>query len=204
MSNNYRSNTMELDEILNEARNRKNGSASSAASAKTGTTPRRQTASVQPDIEDGYVDAATYRYTNQQAQYQQPQYQQYDYDDDDYDDYDSRKPRRKSKTGLVVALIIAGIVLLAGVGGLVMYLNSGSGTGPDSTFSDNVSVNGQSLKGLTMDEAKALLAPVEQSMADQIKITVNAGDKAYNLTKADFKYSFNNRSCSARFTTGVE
>lgn len=191
MSNNYRSNTMELDEILNEARNRKNGSASSAASAKSSTTPRRQTASVQPDIEDGYVDAATYRYTNQQAQYQQPQYQQYDYDDDDYDDYDSRKPRRKSKTGLVVALIIAGIVLLAGVGGLVMYLNSGSGTGPDSTFSDNVSVNGQSLKGLTMDEAKALLAPVEQSMADQIKITVNAGDKAYNLTKADFKYSFN-------------
>ena len=191
MSKNYRADTMELDAILSEARSRKNGVSSAPAAAKSEAESRPQYTAPQPAREEEYVDAASYGYNAQQAQ---AQYQQYDYDDgdyDDYDDYDSRKPRRKSKTGLVVALIIAGIVLLAGIGGLVMYLNSGSGTGPDSTFSDNVYVNGQPLKGLTMDEAKAMLAPVEQSMADQIKITVNAGDKTYDLTKADFKYSFN-------------
>ncbi len=96
-----------------------------------------------------------------------------------------KNPPKKRKTGGIVALIIVGVVLLLGLGGLTWYLTSGS-----STFAKNVSVNGISLAGMTVDEAKVALTAEEVRLADQIQIEVKAGDKSVTLTKEDLSYSF--------------
>ena len=195
MSKDYRSNTMELDSILEEARNRKNGTAAAKSASRTASAPKpvsrpqqnAKAAQARRSFNDDFV------LTDDDKQ---PASAYAVYNDQDYDDYEERP--RKSKTGLIVALCIVGVILLAGIGGLVMYLNSGSQPGPSGTFSDNVYVNGKSLKGLTLDEARALMAPVEKELADQIKTTVKAGDKSFDLTKNDFKVSFNTEDVLAQ------
>ena len=98
------------------------------------------------------------------------------------------KPKKKKgKAGLIVALSILGVIILAAAGGFTWYMLSGS-----STMADNVSVNGVSLAGMTYEQAKQALAPVEASLADSIKVEVSGpADKTVTLIKADFKYSFN-------------
>ena len=185
------SNTMELDSILAEARNRKGGSSAQKAPARGGKggSPAQK---------------APARNGQAPARKAAPAKQQRSFNDDFIvtDDYDmpakkkangGKKPassKKKKKTGLIVAICIISILLVAAAGGLTLYLFSGSGTGPDSTFSDNVYVNGKSLKDMTMGQAKALMKGVEDEMANGIKIDVKAGDKTYNYTKDDFKYSF--------------
>ena len=180
MSNNYRSNTMELDSIMQEARNRRNAAASrsDAGSRQQPVKNTRPARTFNEDFvvtkdDDTYVDAATYRPYNDTA-----------------DRGGQSDPRRKSKTGMIVVISVVCVLLLVGVAGLAIFLNSGSGTGPNSTFSDNVYVNGKSLKDLNMEQARALLAPVEEDLANQINVTVKAGDKSYTLTKNDLKYTF--------------
>ena len=96
------------------------------------------------------------------------------------------KKKKKGKAGLIVALSILGVIILAAAGGFTWYMLSGS-----STMADNVSVNGVSLAGMTYAQAKAALAPVENSLADGIKVEVKGpADKAVTLTKDDFSYSF--------------
>ena len=76
------------------------------------------------------------------------------------------KPKKKKgKAGLIVALSILGVIILAAAGGFTWYMLSGS-----STMADNVSVNGVSLAGMTYEQAKQALAPVEASLADSIKV----------------------------------
>ena len=101
-----------------------------------------------------------------------------------------KKKKKKKKTALIVTLSIVGIILVAALGAFALYMFSGSGTGPESTFSDNVYVNGKSLKDLTMEEAKTLMKTVESELAAGIKVDVKAGDKTYHYTKDDFKYTF--------------
>ena len=95
--------------------------------------------------------------------------------------------KKKSKVGLVIALVIIGVILLAGAGGVTWYLLSGS-----STMADNITVSGVSLAGMTYDEAKKALAPVETSLADTIKVEVKGPDnKVLTFGKDDFRYTFN-------------
>lgn len=180
MANN-KSNTMELDSILAEARSRKSGaSASSRGKSAVGqASPVRKAAPAQARslnddfifTDDGNNSARQTAAPHPAASYQQPK-------------------KKKKKTGLIVAICIISVLIIAAAGGLTLYLTSGSGTGPDSTFSDNVYVNGKSLKDMTMDQARALMKGVEEEMANGIKIQVKAGDKTYDYTKNDFKYSF--------------
>ena len=187
---------MELDSILAEARTRRMGSsAPSNAPKRPDVTPRQEAprqASVAPSrqlnddfivVDDGRADAP---YQGRPEKNPRPSY--------DYDDYDAPRPKKKKKTGLIVALCIIGIVLIAGLAAFGLYMFSGSGTGPESTFSDNVYVNGKSLKDLTMDEAKTMMKSVEDELAAGIKVEVKAGDKTYTYTKNDFKYSFDTES----------
>ena len=192
-------NTSELDAILAESRTRRFGSSAPAGTpARSDSAPRQ--AAPRPAARRQAAPAQS-RNLNDDFIFVDEGREGTPYPDDtpkksarpSYDrDYDAPKPKKKkkSKTGLIVALCIAGILVIAALGGLTLYLFSGSGTGPDSTFSDNVYVNGKSLKDLTMDEAKTLMKSVEDDMASQIKVDVKAGDKTYNYTKDDFKYSF--------------
>ena len=188
---NRNSSTMELDSILAEARSRKNPSAQKAPSrggaARPAASPRQSAPSGGRSLNDDFILTDDNRRPVKSQQYQQakggprpaasvkPQ----------------PKKKKKKKTGLIVALCIIAIVLVAAAGGLTLYLNSGSGTGPESTFSDNVYINGKPLKDLTMEQARALTKTIESDLADGIKVEVKAGDKTYNYTKDDFKYSFN-------------
>ena len=188
-----KSNTMELDSILAESRTRRMGSSAPSKAPKRSDANVRQAAPRQAPpapsrqlnddfivVDDGRADAP---YQGRPVKNNpRPSY--------DYDDYDAPRPKKKKKTALIVTLCIIGIVLIAGLAVFGLYMFSGSGTGPESTFSDNVYVNGKSLQGLTMDEAKTLMKSVEDELAAGIKVEVKAGDKTYNYTKNDFKYSF--------------
>ncbi len=182
-----KSNTMELDAILAESRTRRTGSPAPSG-ARSGAAPRKAARPAAPApqrnlnddfivVDDGSADAP--RQSGPARRAPRPDY-----------DYDAPGPKKKKKTGLIVALCIIGIILVAALGAFALYMFSGSGTGPDSTFSDNVYVNGKSLKDLTMEEAKTLMKTVENDLASGIKVEVKAGDKSYNYTKDDFKYTF--------------
>lgn len=182
-----KSNTMELDAILAESRTRRTGSPAPSG-ARSGAAPRKAARQAAPApqrdlnddfivVDDGSADAP--RQSGPARRAPRPDY-----------DYDAPGPKKKKKTGLIVALCIIGIILVAALGAFALYMFSGSGTGPDSTFSDNVYVNGKSLKDLTMEEAKTLMKTVENDLASGIKVEVKAGDKSYNYTKDDFKYTF--------------
>lgn len=180
------SNTMELDSILAEARNRRGGSPA-PSQAPTGADANTRQAAVSRNLNDDFIvvddDRPAQPYQAPSAKKPRSSY-------DDYEDAPMPKKKKKKKTALIVTLCIVGIILIAGVGAFVLYMFSGSGSGPQSTFSDNVYVNGKSLKDLTMEEAKTLMKTVENDLAAGIKVDVKAGDKTYNYTKDDFKYSF--------------
>lgn len=168
------SNTMIIDSILEEARNRNNPEATPQAKANDAArtaTPRPAARAADPApraADDDYI------YIGEDGSYDgapRPRTQQ---------------PKKKKKTGVAVLLVILGVILLAGIGGFTWYMLSGS-----STFAANVYVSGVSLKGMNTAQAKEALAGVENSLADEIKIAVKAGDKTVNLTKDDFRYQFN-------------
>ena len=195
MKNN--SDTMELDSILEEIRSGKNSSSSPRGNSQS----RGQSAPAARNISRRNV---VYTDSNMDVE------DNYVFTDDDYTEiapvkrkapaskkpavkYQPEpyvKPKKKGKGGLIAVLCILGVLLIAAGAGALMYLKSGSEPGPTGTFSDNVYVSGVSLKDMTMDEAKRALAPVEQKLADGIKITVKAGDKSYDFGKDSFKHTF--------------
>ncbi len=187
MSNNNNSNTMELDSILSEARSRRSSAAGKSASApQKANISRSKAVYADPDktFADNFVltndDYSEYSAPQQKSPKKKAQTQK----------KVAAQPKKKRKTGLIVGACITGVVLVAAIAGVTFYLNSGSGTGPDSTFSDNVYVNGKSLKDLTVADAKKLMASVEDELADGIKVTVKAGDQTFDYGKNDFKYTF--------------
>ncbi len=184
MANN-KSDTMELDSILAEARSRKNGAAAprSAAPGRQASPARKAAPAARRSLNDDFIftddDQPVPQPPKSRAAKPRPA-----------DNYDYQPPKKKKKTGLIVAICIISILVVAAAGGLTFYLTSGSGTGPTSTFSDNVYVNGIPLAEVTMDEARAMMKGVEDELANGIKVQVKAGNKTYNYTKKDFKYSF--------------
>ena len=183
-----KSDTMELDSILAEARNRRGGSSAPSKTPAGSDTGNRQ-AAVSRNLNDDFIVVDD---GQPDQPYQAPSAMRSRSSYDDYDDDATmpKKKKKKKKTGLIVTLCIVGVILVAALGAFILYMLSGSGTGPESTFSDNVYVNGKSLKDLTMEEAKTLMKTVENELAAGIKVDVKAGDKTYNYTKDDFKYSF--------------
>ena len=165
MADKKMSNTMEINSILEEARSRNQA----AAAPKTAPKPASNAPTRRRVVDEEYVDisrSASLRSDNK-AQ---------------------AKPK-KSKKPLIITLVVVLVVILAGVGGFTWfsYQNSGSST----IVAKNVTVNGVDIGGKTMDEARKALAGIEESLASGIKVDVKAGDKTLNLTKDDFKYTFN-------------
>lgn len=173
------SNTMEINSILEEARNRNKNLASQGSSA-----PARKTTAAQPasrttrrKLDDsGYVDISNSGAYNKQAK--------------------KAKAQKKSKKPVIITVVVILVLLLVGVGGFTLYKYQTSGS--STIVADNVSVNGVDISGKTMDEAKKALAGIEQSLADGIKIHVKADDKDFNLTKDDFSYTFNTEDILAQ------
>ena len=172
------SDTMEINSILEEARRNNSLSSSnrsSASSARNAGQPRRSSAPAYAQRwkdDSGYVDINSHS--------------SFDVEDQDEQDYD--KPK-KSKKPLVITIVVILVLVLVGGGGFTWYLYQKSGS--SSVVSDNVYVNDVNIGGLTMKEAEDKLSSIEDQVADGIKVHVKAGDKDFNLTKKDFKYTFN-------------
>ena len=195
MKNNGKSDTKELDSILEELRGNKGGSKAGGAGSSNRSSysapnrkpiARQDVVYLEPDdsFDDKYVITdETYteiiptkrKASSAKKAQAQPE---------------DMPKKKKGKGALIAVLIIVGVLIIAGAAGVTMYLNSGSDTGPESTFSDNVKVNGISLKDMTMDDARKAMSAVEQDLANGIKVTVKAGDQTFDYGKDAFKYSF--------------
>ena len=191
MKNDRNSYTRELDSILEEIRGRNSSNTSGTKRASSSSAPksavsRRNVEYLDADesLKDSYVFTdegsteivPTQKKKNQKKAQPQPEY---------------KPKKKKGKGGLIAALCIVGVLIIAGVAGVTLYLNSGSDTGPESTFSDNVYVNGIPLGEMTMEDARKAMTKVEQDLAGGIKITVKAADKSFDYGKDAFKYTFN-------------
>lgn len=103
----------------------------------------------------------------------------------------SKKSNKKNnKKGKIALLIGIGVVAIALIGFLVWYFFlSGSST----KIANNIFVDGVELSGMTQKQAEDELKKHETKLEESIKINVQADDKAVELTKADFKYTFNTK-----------
>ena len=161
MNNKKNSDTKELDSILAEIRGRNSAStggtkrASSASAPKSGVSRgNAQYTNADESLKDSYVFtdegyteiAPTQKKSAKKKAQAQPEYQ---------------PKKKKGKGGLIVALCITSVLAIAAAAGVTLYLNSGTGTGPESTFSDNVYVNGVSLMDMTMEDARKTVTKVE-------------------------------------------
>lgn len=191
MKNDRNSDTRELDSILEEIRGRNSSKTSGTKRASSTSAPKsavsRRNAEY-PDADESLKDSFVFTdegYTEivptQKKKNQKKAQPQSEYN----------PKKKKGKGGLIAALCIVGVLIIAGVAGVTLYLNSGSDTGPESTFSDNVYVNGIPLKDMTMEDARKAMTKVEQDLAGGIKITVKAADKSFDYGKDAFKYTFN-------------
>ena len=180
------SNTMELNSILEEARSRKNAAQkkpaqSTAKSAPKATAQRTASAKKVRSFEDDFVltddEYVEIRPTAKKTPAKTASKQQ-------------AKP--KKKTGLIVTLSIVGVVLLAAIGGLTFFLNSGkSAEGPNGILADNIYVNGTAIGGMTVDQARQTLAGVEKNLAAGIKVDIKADEKTFTYTGDKFSCTFN-------------
>lgn len=191
MNKNRNSDTKELDSILAEIRGSNSSKSSGGGRASSAPAPksavsRKNVQYINTDeslkdsyvfTDEGYTEIVPTQNRSKKKKTQSAQ---------------GNKPvKKKSKAGLIVAACIIGVLAIAAVAGVTLYLNSGTGTGPESTFSDNVYVNGVSLMDMTMEDARKAMTKVEQDLASGIKITVKAGDKTFDYGKDAFKYTFN-------------
>ncbi|MBQ9472676.1 MAG: hypothetical protein IJU73_05975, partial [Ruminococcus sp.] len=191
MNNKKNSDTKELDSILAEIRGRNSASTAGTRRASSESKPkssisRKNVEYLDADeslkdsyvfTDEGYTEIVpTQKKSAKKKAQAQPEYQ---------------PKKKKGKGGLIAAACIIGVLAIAAIAGVTIYLNSGSGTGTESTFSDNVFVNGIPLMDMTMEDARKAMSKVEQDLAGGIKITVKAGDKTFDYGKDAFKYTFN-------------
>ena len=195
MNNKKNSDTKELDSILAEIRGRNSASTAGTRRASSASKPkssisRKNVEYLDADeslkdsyvfTDEGYTEIVpTQNKAKNKAKQKKDQAQP-----------TNKTKKKKGKGGLIAAACIIGVLAIAAIAGVTIYLNSGTGTGPESTFSDNVFVNGIPLMDMTMEDARKAMSKVEQDLADGIKITVKAGDKTFDYGKDAFKYTFN-------------
>lgn len=105
-----------------------------------------------------------------------------------------QKNKSKKKTAVIIACVAAVIIVAGGITGICLWNNDTIQEellNKEFTFDDGVTVSGVSIAGKTMEEAKALLTSNESSFIKPVKITVNANGENYQLTEADFQYTYN-------------
>ena len=100
--------------------------------------------------------------------------------------------KKKSKKGLIIALVIVFVLLAGGAyGGWRYYCYLYDQTGSDTIVSQGVYVNDLDFGGLTMEEAEKELKKIEDSLSSKVKVDIKVGDTGYHLTKVEFPCSFN-------------
>lgn len=82
---------------------------------------------------------------------------------------------------------ITAAVIAVCVAAAAMFLNINKDN-EDFTFSDNVSVEGVDLSGLTYKQACEKLDKVASKYPQRFTISIHAGDRELTLTQADFRY----------------
>lgn len=158
-------NTMEIDKILEEARNR--------ASNNAQTKKNNASDNVQPKQN---VTQSTVTKAEQL--------------NDDFVIYDEDEPQpkqknpKKKKTAILISVIV-GVLVLVLAGGYCAYTMLG-----DFEYASNIYVNDIALGGLSEEEALELLQAEEQELADSINIVVQAEEKTSTVTKDDLTYTF--------------
>ena len=169
---NNMSNTMEINAILEEAkRNRQQASAPQRTAKPQPASQRTQT-----------NDTAKNRRPQQQPQQVDIQSGFVIYDDEPNN---GKKAKKGKKTGVVIGIIAAVLVLVLAAG-FCAHTFLG-----DFEYANNVYVNDIALGGLSVREAEELLAQEEVKLENSININVTAADKSTTVTKDDVDYTFN-------------
>lgn len=102
-----------------------------------------------------------------------------------------KKPKRKKALliGLIAVLVAA--IGFGGVGlGNCIYRYLYESTGSISIVADDIYVNDVAIGGMTMEEARGVMADIENDMAAQVKVDVKIGKKTQHLTQKEFPCSF--------------
>ena len=165
------SDTVEIDSILAEARSR---SRQSAAQSAPKPAAQRQSAAPAPVRRSAPEDSFVMVDENGRISSADSTKQAY-------------VPEKRSKKPLIVAVVVILAVLLVASAGVTWYMMSGTKDG----FAENISISGVQVAGMSTSQAKAALAEVENQLAEKIAYEVIVGDTKIELTKDDFKYSFN-------------
>lgn len=100
-----------------------------------------------------------------------------------------RAPKRhRTAFTFLIILLVAGLVITAGVVGFNMYREYRKGL--PFTYSDGVNVSGIDIGQLSVKEARAKLKENAMSVVKDINIKVKAKDIEKTYTKESFKYEF--------------
>jgi vancomycin resistance protein YoaR len=100
-----------------------------------------------------------------------------------------RAPKRhRTAFTFLIILLVAGLVITAGVVGFNMYREYRKGL--PFTYSDGVNVSGIDIGQLSVKEARAKLKENAMSVVKDININVKAKDIEKTYTKESFKYEF--------------
>ena len=169
---NNMSNTMEINAILEEAKRNRQQASAPQRTAKPQPAPQRTQTN----------DKAKNRRPQQQPQQVDIQSGFVIYDDEPNN---GKKAKKGKKTGVVIGIIAAVLVLVLAAG-FCAYTFLG-----DFEYANNVYVNDIALGGLSVREAEELLAQEEVKLENSININVTAADKSTTVTKDDVDYTFN-------------
>ena len=110
---------------------------------------------------------------------------------------------KKSKKGLVAALCVLAVVIVAGTAGFLVW--SGQKAAEEAarereaeisalidtdTFYHGIVVDGIDLGGMTMDEAREAVQSAESSARGDFAVTMTYGDQSFTVTQDDVDFSF--------------
>lgn len=111
---------------------------------------------------------------------------------------------KKSKKGLVAALCVLAVVIVAGTAGFLVW--SGQKAAAEEaarereaeisalidtdTFYHGIVVDGIDLGGMTMDEAREAVQSAESSARGDFAVTMTYGDQSFTVTQDDVDFSF--------------
>ncbi len=114
--------------------------------------------------------------------------------------------RQRAKTGALTRLLRAVVILLGiaclAVGGFLIYQRIAEPASAEhafiepgaQTFSQGVSVDGVSLAGMTIEQARAALQEVEHQKAAEIQFILNTPGASTTLTYADMDVTFDTQA----------
>jgi len=103
------------------------------------------------------------------------------YDEEEDEEYEA--PRKKGRKGLIIAICVVTVLLLAAIiGGVMMFLNA---NGDDGLILNNVSVAGINIGGMTPEEAKSAIHRATDLTYSNEDMVVQLPDTTLYLSPSD-------------------